>query len=220
LLASAAFAQAQPPATPPALPISQLPTAPDKPADKPAEQLPAKPVETFQSSIAKQRAAMVIQRESVRKQAAMATEWQGPLVPVVNGNAPEAECDQLSEPELGPMVTSAATQHQLEPKLLRGVIDQESRGRPCAVSPKGARGLMQLMPSTIDQFKVDDAFDPQQNIEAGATFLKQLLDKYKGDMKLALAAYNAGPGTVDHAGAIPDIKETRDYVDAIMKKIK
>jgi soluble lytic murein transglycosylase-like protein len=204
LLASAAFAQTPPP----------LPATPVKPATKPAD--PA--VETFQSAMAKQRAAMGIQREAVRKQAAMAKEWQGATSPGID--TPEAECDAISEPELTPMIASAATQHQLEPKLLRGVIDQESNGRPCAVSPKGARGLMQLMPATIEQFKVGDAFDPRQNIEAGATFLKQLLDKYKGDMKLALAAYNAGPGTVDQTGAIPDIKETRDYVDAIMKKIK
>ena len=79
---------------------------------------------------------------------------------------------------------------------------------------------MQLMPATIEQFKVEDVFDPQQNIEAGATYLKQLLDKYKGDLKLALAAYNAGPATVDKAGAIPDIKETQDYVEGILKKVQ
>jgi soluble lytic murein transglycosylase-like protein len=79
---------------------------------------------------------------------------------------------------------------------------------------------MQLMPATIDQFKVGDAFDPQQNIEAGATYLRQLLDKYKGDLKLALAAYNSGPATVDKTGAIPDIKETQDYVEGVMKKMR
>ncbi len=168
--------------------------------------------------MAKQRAAMAIQREAVRKQAAMAAEWRGSALPGETG--PDAECDPIAEPELTPLIASAATRHQLEPKLLHGVIDQESAGRPCALSPKGARGLMQLMPGTIDQFQVGDAFDPQQNIEAGATYLKQLLDKYKGDIKLALAAYNAGPTTVDQAGAIPEIKETRDYVDAILKKMK
>ena len=72
---------------------------------------------------------------------------------------------------------------------------------------------------TAVQFGVSDAFDPKQNIEAGATFLKQLLDKYKGDIGMALGAYNAGPSTVDQAGGIPNIPETRDYVDAILKKI-
>jgi soluble lytic murein transglycosylase-like protein len=76
---------------------------------------------------------------------------------------------------------------------------------------------MQLMPATIDQFHVADAFDPRQNVEAGAKYLKQLLEKYKGDISLALAAYNAGPTTVDNAGGIPDIKETRDYVEAITR---
>jgi soluble lytic murein transglycosylase-like protein len=99
-------------------------------------------------------------------------------------------------------------------------MQQESGFRPCAISPKGARGLMQLMPATLEQFKVEDAFDPTANIEAGAAFLKQLLDKYKGDMKLALAAYNAGPAAVDKAGAIPDIKETRDYVESILRKVQ
>jgi soluble lytic murein transglycosylase-like protein len=126
----------------------------------------------------------------------------------------------MGEPEFAPLIASAATQHQLEPKLLRGVIDQESAFRPCAVSAKGAKGLMQLMPATIEQFKVGDVFDPRQNIEAGATFLRELLDKYKGDLKLALAAYNAGAANVDKSGGIPDIKETQDYVEAIMKKMK
>ena len=67
---------------------------------------------------------------------------------------------------------------------------------------------------------MDDVFDPKQNIEAGATYLRQLLDKYKDDLKLALAAYNAGPATVDKTGGIPDIKETQDYVEGILKKMK
>jgi soluble lytic murein transglycosylase-like protein len=78
---------------------------------------------------------------------------------------------------------------------------------------------MQLLPATAVQFGVSDAFDPKQNVQAGATFLKQLLDKYKGDIGMALGAYNAGSSTVDQAGGIPNIPETRDYVDAILKKI-
>jgi soluble lytic murein transglycosylase-like protein len=79
---------------------------------------------------------------------------------------------------------------------------------------------MQLMPATIEQFNVADAFDPVQNIEAGATYLRQLLDKYKGDLKLALGAYNAGTAAVDKSGAIPEIQETQDYVEAILKKVR
>ena len=174
----------------------------------------AKPVETFQSAMEKQRAAMQVQRESVRKQRALAQEWHPPPV------AAEGECEPITDPELTPLIDRAAQTHQLDSKLLRGVMQQESGFRPCAVSAKGARGLMQLMPATLEQFKVEDAFDPAASVEAGATFLKQLLDKYKGDVKLALAAYNAGPAAVDKVGAIPDIKETREYVENILKKVQ
>ena len=179
---------------------------------------PAKAPETFQSSMEKQRAAIAIQREAVRKQSEMAAQWR--VAPPPEIEPPAADCDPIADLELTPLIESAAKQHQLQPKLIRGVIEQESAFHACAVSAKGAKGLMQLMPSTIEQFKVADVFDPQQNIEAGATFLRQLLDKYKGDLKLALAAYNAGPATVDKTGAIPDIKETQDYVERIIKKVQ
>jgi soluble lytic murein transglycosylase-like protein len=179
---------------------------------------PAKPVETFQSAMEKQRAAMAIQRESVRKQSEMAAQWQGASSPAIE--APDSDCPPVADVELTLLIDRAAQQHQVDTKLLRGVIEQESGFRPCAISTKGAKGLMQLMPATIEQFKVDDVFDPQQNIEAGATYLRQLLDKYKGDLKLALAAYNAGSSTVDKTGGIPDIKETQDYVDGILKKLR
>ena len=177
-------------------------------------QAPPKPVETFQSAMEKQRAAMQVQRESVRKQRELAQEWRPP--PVLN----ETECAPIADPELTPLIDRAAQNHQLDSRLLRGVMQQESGFRPCAVSAKGARGLMQLMPATLEQFKVEDAFDPAANVDAGATFLKQLMDKYKGDLKLALAAYNAGPAVVDKAGGIPDIKETREYVESILKKVQ
>jgi soluble lytic murein transglycosylase-like protein len=79
---------------------------------------------------------------------------------------------------------------------------------------------MQLMPETAGELSVKDPFDPKENIAAGARYLKQLLDKYKGDTRLALAAYNAGPNAVDAASGVPDIAETRDYVEAILKKIQ
>ena len=78
---------------------------------------------------------------------------------------------------------------------------------------------MQLMPETATQLGVHDPFDPKENIEAGAKYLRQLLDKYKGDMAQALGAYNAGPSTVDQSGGVPAIPETKDYVDAILKKL-
>lgn len=185
-------------------------------ADKPPPPATTdKPPETFQSAMEKQRAAAATQRESVRKQVEMAAQWRGAESVVA---APE--CDAMREVDLTPLIDGAAQGNQVQTKLIRGVIEQESAKRPCAVSVKGAKGLMQLMPATIEQFQVNDPFDAKENVEAGAKYLKQLLDRYKGDVKLALAAYNAGPTTVDQAGAIPDIKETQDYVDAIMKKLK
>ena len=215
LFAGAALAQTAAP--PPNADKPVVATSPN--GDKPPP--PAKPAETFQSSMEKQRAAMAAQRESVRKQSEMAVEWQShsrAMAPEIE--APEADCAPVADVELTPIIDRAAQQHQVDTKLLRGVIEQESAFRPCAISAKGAKGLMQLMPATIEQFKVGDVFDPQQNIEAGATFLRQLLDKYKGELKLALAAYNAGPAAVDKTGGIPDIKETQDYVEGIMKKMR
>lgn len=199
-----------------AAPPSQ--TADSTPADSSAPDAPAaKPVETFQSAMAKQRTAIAKQLEAVHQQREMVVPWQTPPSGMDSGSA---DCNPISDPELTPLITRAAQEHQMEPKLIRGVIEQESGFHACATSVKGAKGLMQLMPATIEQFKVVDAFDPTQNVEAGAKYLKQLLDKYKGDLKLALAAYNAGPANVDKTGGIPDIKETQDYVESIMKKMR
>src|SRR5450432_3316547 len=180
------------------------------------------PTNPMQEAIAKQRAAAAVQRESVRKQFEMAEQWRAATPPALDPPAMEAapaDCDPIAEAELAPMIDTAAKGHEIQPKLLRAVMEQESGLRPCAVSPKGAQGLMQLMPDTAGQLGVEDPFDPKQNIEGGARFLKQLLDKYKGDLPLALGAYNAGPSTVDQTGKVPDIPETRDYVAAILKKM-
>jgi soluble lytic murein transglycosylase-like protein len=120
---------------------------------------------------------------------------------------------------MAPILDGAANAQDISAKLLRAVIEQESGFRPCAVSVKGAKGLMQLMPATIEQLGVRDPFDPKENVEAGARFLKQLIDKYKGDLRLALGAYNAGPAAVGQSGGVPDFPETRDYVDAILKRV-
>ncbi len=91
-------------------------------------------------------------------------------------------------------------------------MQQESAGDPLAVSPAGARGLMQLMPGTADSLGVRDSFDPEQNLAGGVRYLRQLLDRFGGDERLALAAYNSGPGTVERYGDVPPYRETRDYV--------
>jgi len=113
-------------------------------------------------------------------------------------------------------VDDAAQREDLEPDLIRSVIRQESAARPCAVSSKGAMGLMQLMPTTALQFGVSDAFDPKENVSAGARLLKQLLAMYGGDVSLALGAFNAGPGKVTPSGGLPDYPETLDYVQKVL----
>jgi soluble lytic murein transglycosylase-like protein len=107
----------------------------------------------------------------------------------------------------------------VEAGLIRAVIKQESGGRSCAVSAKGAKGVMQLMPDTAAELGVADAFDPKQNIDGGVKLLKSLLTKYGGDVSLALAAYNAGSAAVDKDHAIPKIPETVNYVSDILEEL-
>jgi soluble lytic murein transglycosylase-like protein len=175
------------------------------------------PADQLRAAMAKQRAAAQKQAESV---GAHLKPWGEPITE--SGPAFDAEkpaCDPLADTVSTPLIDGAAQQQGVDTKLLRAVIDQESGFRPCAISPKGAQGLMQLMPATAEQFNVADPFDPKQSIDAGAKYLKQLLDKYKGDVPQTLAAYNAGPGATDLAKGIPDIPETRAYVDAILQKL-
>lgn len=113
------------------------------------------------------------------------------------------------------LLDEAGRAHNVDPSLLRLVMTQESAGNAGTTSPKGARGLMQLMPATAREMGVTDINDPRQNIMGGARYLAQQLDKY-GDVGLALAAYNAGPGAVDRAGGIPNYPETQNYVGKIM----
>jgi soluble lytic murein transglycosylase-like protein len=111
-----------------------------------------------------------------------------------------------------------AARFDLSPSLLEAVVWQESRWRENAVSPVGARGLAQLMPGTARYLGVD-ASDPFQNLEGGARYLREQLDRFDGDLEKALAAYNAGPGRVERAGGIPAIRETQNYVAAIMGRL-
>jgi soluble lytic murein transglycosylase-like protein len=100
--------------------------------------------------------------------------------------------------------------------LVRAVVQVESAFNPMARSPKGALGLMQLMPSTIRQYSVRNPFDPADNVRAGVAYLRELLDRYENNEELALAAYNAGPGAVDkHGQTVPPYRETRNYVAQI-----
>ena len=115
------------------------------------------------------------------------------------------------------MVTDAARKYALPRSLVRAVARAESALDPVAVSPKGARGVMQLMPGTAKELGVDDAFDPAQNIDAGARLLRQLLEKYSGRLAEALAAYNAGAGAVAKHNGVPPYRETRGYIRKVVK---
>lgn len=112
-------------------------------------------------------------------------------------------------------ITTAARHHQLDPALLRAVIHAESAFNPNALSKTGAAGLMQLMPDTATEVGVKNVWHQQQNIQGGASYLSSLLKRYKGNMKLAMAAYNAGPGAVDRYQGIPPYSETQRYVERV-----
>src|ERR1700678_2633177 len=112
-------------------------------------------------------------------------------------------------------IEQAAARHNVDPNLVRAVVKVESNFNPNAVSRKGAMGLMQLMPSTARQLKVKNPFDPEQNVDAGVRQLKQLLENYGGNVKLTLAAYNAGAGAVARSSGVPHYAETQNYVRRI-----
>lgn len=170
------------------------------------------------AGLSQQQAAIAMQRASIRRQAVNLRLWMVPWDEAPPAIAPPA-CDRVADDIVAPLIDSAAKAQAVEPKLIRAVIEQESDFHACAVSPKGAQGLMQLMPETARDLNVTDPFDPSQNVQAGAKYLKQLLDRYKGDVAQALAAYNAGSSVVDQSGGIPDIPETRNYVSAILEKL-
>jgi soluble lytic murein transglycosylase-like protein len=120
-------------------------------------------------------------------------------------------------PHLQEIILPAASKYGVDPNLVSAIIWAESSGDPNAVSSKGARGLMQLMPETARGLGVTRLLDPGENVEGGTRYFRQLLDAHEGDVSLALAAYNAGPEAVKRYGGIPPYKETREYVGRVMK---
>jgi soluble lytic murein transglycosylase-like protein len=136
--------------------------------------------------------------------------------PRSGGRAPGLKQLRARIRDYSPIIKSVARQYRLDPDLLHAVILAESAYQPNARSPKGAMGLMQLMPQTARRLGVQEPWNPEQNIRGGAAYLKWLLDRYEGDVELAVAAYNAGEGTVDRYGrAIPPYKETITYVKIV-----
>lgn len=113
------------------------------------------------------------------------------------------------------IIEEAAAKYEMDPNLIHAVMQAESAFHPYAVSRAGAEGLMQLMPDLSEQMGVSDAFDPRDNIMGGVRYLKRLLDYHDGNIDLALASYNAGPGNVERYGGVPPFRETRNYVKTI-----
>jgi soluble lytic murein transglycosylase-like protein len=121
----------------------------------------------------------------------------------------------FTQADIDAAINEAAARHNVDPNLVRSVIKVESNFNPNAVSRKGAMGLMQLMPATARSLNVSNPFDPQQNVDAGVRHLRKLLDSYGGDVRLSLAAYNAGAGAVARSAGVPRFGETRKYVRRI-----
>ena len=124
----------------------------------------------------------------------------------------------LNPGDLAEILAAAGREHDLDVDLLASVVKAESDGNPRAVSPVGARGLMQLMPQTAASLGVENSFQPQQNVQGGSAYLDELLTRYHNNLALALAAYNAGPEAVDRYGGIPPYPETRAYVARVIRE--
>jgi len=133
--------------------------------------------------------------------------------------APGETASSSADSRIAASIRSAASRYNLPPQLIRGVIRAESNFQADAVSPAGARGLMQLMPATARELGVEDPFDIEQNIDGGARYLRQMLDMFGGNLHKALSAYNAGPGTVMRYNGDVPYRETRDYVRKVMDDI-
>jgi hypothetical protein len=144
----------------------------------------------------------------------------GSLVGVVPDEVLEELPPGASASDIRALATAAARRHGLDPDLVLAVVQVESGFRPDAVSPKGAQGLMQLMPGTANALGVADPLDPGQNLDGGARHLGALVSRYDGDLTRALAAYNAGEGAVARHGGVPPYRETRHYVKSVLKRYK
>jgi soluble lytic murein transglycosylase-like protein len=140
-------------------------------------------------------------------------------IPLPDAARPVAVISSAIAPlNISDALAQTAARHSLSPALLEALVWQESRWRSNALSPKGAVGLTQLMPATASALGVN-AHDPVSNLDGGARYLRMMLDHFGGDLEKALAAYNAGPARVERANGIPQIRETQNYVAAIMARL-
>lgn len=138
----------------------------------------------------------------------------------VSGENPrkDPEVSNLKSDSFSDLIEKYARDYQLDPSLIHSIIATESGFNPRALSPKGARGLMQLMPATAKRLGVRNSFDPEENIRGGVKHFRFLMDNFNNDLDLSLAAYNAGENLVQRLGRIPEIKETKEYVKSVKKK--
>ena len=131
--------------------------------------------------------------------------------------SPQPEVSSVARSEIDTYIEAHSRRQQLDPELVRAVVQVESAYRPGAESHKGAIGLMQLMPETARSLAVEDPWDPEENLRGGTIYLRHLLDRFGGQLELALAGYNAGPEAVQRFGGIPPYEETRSYVEKVLR---
>src|SRR5438128_12465497 len=149
-----------------------------------------------------------------------ATATAGPVVRSArSSDSAEAARDEFTAVEIEAHVRAVAIRYRIAPLLVAAIVEAESEFNPRAVSRKGARGLMQLMPLTASSLRVEDTFDPYKNIEGGVRHLRRLMNRYNGNLPLVLAAYNAGEQAVAVYGGVPPYRETRRYVSRILRRI-
>ena len=172
-------------------------------------------------SIGRQRVAVAAMGQSIAAQQLSVIRQRRPLhspPPTPGQRLPEEiafTCDSLPQPEIKSLVARVAARTSVSAELIHSVMRQESAFKPCAISARGAMGLMQLMPGTAEELGVNNAFDPEQNVLAGATLLSQLMNHYGGDLNMTLSAYNAGARRVDTTG-VAMIPETVNYVARVL----
>lgn len=126
---------------------------------------------------------------------------------------------KMSKVEIQSLIAKVAKEQNVDERLINAVVQAESDYNPMEVSHAGAQGLMQLMPETAKSVGVRNPFDPYENLTGGTKYLKQMINRYEGNLEIALAAYNAGPGNVDKAGGVPNFAETKRYVNKILTRL-